>query len=284
MKILKNIFVTGGLLIIIVILILHIVSTQKNNLGYMYDNAKREIRNILGIEYKLETSKALESERISVKEELSYKFFEEFNKNHRERVNNGDYEEYDKNLKQLYKEAKTRDEADSFEYKLSGGLESIEANVLSSYLVYNEAELKIPDNVWHGLSKTKAFHDDNGELLEGYAYLVVDIKVTNTSGKDIDMIMTNPGMDIFFLDEGELYYNSLVCLFFSFQPGESEQRAAYYYNFNVGESFTSSYVFAVPIVAFEYFDCCLAVCPAGNGAFPTHLTTMIILESLRTIK
>ncbi len=277
----KNIFITVVLLVVIAVLVSHIVSSQKNILGYMYNNAKREIRNLLGTEYSSETSETLEN----VKEKPDYNFFKEFNRNHLERAKDEESSdaELDRNLKALYKEAQ-QDKTNMFEYKRGTGRESIQAEVLKSYLVYNESELDIPDNIWVGLSKTKFFHDNDGKLFDGYAYLVVELKVTNTSSEDIGLINTSPGMEIFFLDKGELYYRSFVCLFHSFQPGDSEKNASNYYNFKTGDSFTSSYVFAVPVVAFDYFECCLAVCPPGNGVYPLKMAAMVIIDELRSQK
>ncbi len=187
--------------------------------------------------------------------------------------------ETNENLKLLYKETEEGGNTSIFNYKSVCNGEDIQAKVLSSYLVYDASKLDIPTNNWVGLSKSKAFYTNDGKLREGYAYCVVELQVTNTSNQDIGLIMTNPAMELHFLDENAGRYWLSLCCYFSYQPGDSEKNAAKLYGFEVNESFVSKYVFTVPVSAFKYFRCCLVVSPGGSGTFIPKYSTMVVLDS-----
>ena len=231
---------------------------------------------------ELQYNNDAEKEYVNDKEYEVFRNYNETIQNILADKNNYNYattKEINENLILLYKEAKERGTTNIFKYKNVCNGEDIQAKVLSSYLLYDSSELDISTNSLVGLSKSKVFHDNEGKLKEGYAYCVVELQVTNTSTQEIGLIMTNPAMELHFLDENAERYWSSLCCYFSYQPGDSEKNAAKLYGFGVNESFVSKYVFTVPVSAFKYFKCCLVVSPRGSGMFVPKYSTMVVLDS-----
>ena len=285
MKKKHNHLLTVILLLITALMFAFYFAKNINQIKKKYYTAKKEVEDFLGIE----TSPAQDfySSSDTVKTPLTgYSYFEAFNKNFHKKMEDeldgGTYRELDKNLKELYKSAKKHAENDDRDYNLSLiTKKSISFKVTNVTLTKNKEDIPIPEDSVRGISTSKNFHDENGDLKEGYSYCIVELQVTNTGETDIAEIYTNPAMEIFFMDNaGEVYYRSMNTLFASFQPGEGTKLYRLE-NFKKGDSYKSSYVMAIYDSGLEYFDPCFVVCPPGNGAYPASGSTMVILDSLK---
>ena len=281
----KNLIITLVLFAVVAGFIVYIFNNEYGFFRTAYEDIRDDAEELLGIDKPVETHPPVEVPDFIGQENPDYTVFEEFNKNlHAIANDTSDYENsyltkrLMSNLKELYT-SKSGTEHSSVDYYTNASNDAISLKVIESYITYNEDSIEIPTNTWVGFEKYNDCHKANGELLDGYAYCIVKTEITNTSNKDIGLIMTNPSTSLNFLDEsGELYWNVSVCNYISLQPGDSEKYAYYYYDFKVGETITNSFVYTIPVAALEFFECCFCVNGLGSSGYQPETSSMVILD------
>lgn len=281
----KNLIITLVLLAIVTGFIIYIFNNEYGFFRTAYEDIKDDAEELLGIDKPVETHPPVEVPDYIGQENPDYTVFEEFNKNlHAIANNTNNYENSYltkrrmDNLKELYT-SKAGAEYSSVNYYTKNSTDAISLKVIESYITYNDDVIEIPDNIWAGFDKFDSSHTADGELLDGYVYCVVTTEITNSGSDDIGLIMTNPISSLNFMDDkGELYWSVNVPNFISFQPGDSEKYAHYYYDFSVGDTITNTFVYTVPVAAFEYFDCCFTVNGLGSSGYDPETSSMVILD------
>lgn len=284
MKKKQNYLLTVILLLITVLMVCFFWAENKDHYKKLVKDQVKDIADNFGIEIFEPEQLILLDTHFDM---IDYNSFVAFNHNQHEHAEkdgeNNRHKTFLENINSLYVSAKDFSEYDERDYIRNSGEEllPITFKVTDSYLTKNEAELNIPDNQYATFSKSGIGFDENDNMRDGYSYCVVEIQVTNTSDRTISRMITFPNPEIFFCDEtGDLFYRTTTCLYNSYQPGEGPQ--AYHLDeFKAGDAFTTYVVFAVPDLAFKYFDCCFAIVPPGNGSFPPEMSTMVILDSMK---
>lgn len=281
----KNLIIILTLLVIVTGFVIYIFNNEYGYFRTAYDNVRSNIRNLIGGKDTPETTPHIETPDYIGQEDPDYTVFQKYNDHLHSIANNtSDYENsyltkrLMDNLKELYN-SKAGSKSDTANYFTDGSDTPIILKVTKSHITRSEKDIEIPTNIWSGFKKLEGFYTESGELLDGYAYCVVTTEITNTGNNDIGLILTNPTTSLNFMnEEGEIYWAANLCNFISFQPGSTEKHAYYYYNFKSGETITNSFVYTVPVAAFEFFDCCFTVNGFGNSGYPPETSSMILLD------
>lgn len=208
-----------------------------------------------------------------------YPNFRDFNENQTKEGKYGYlyFRSTSRNLKKLYAES-IKSSNNSTDYPLAPDVSPLTLTVVNTSTTEKESDFVPNEENWVKFNKSKNTHSEDGRLKDNYVYFVAELKISNTSESDVDLIMTNPAMMLHFLDKnGERFWYS-PCSFFSYQPGDSERNAAKIFGFKKGDSFTSKYVFVIPRAALKYFDCCLTVSALGDTSCDPDYTAMLILD------
>lgn len=222
-----------------------------------------------------------ENEADKVEDDPFYPNFLNFNENQTRENTMGFlyFRSTSSNLKKLYAQSIKSIDKTSVEYPLEPGKAPLTLSVINAFTTEEVTDFVPDDKLWVRFNKSEYTHSEDGRLKDEYVYYVTELKISNTSDSDVELIMTNPAMMLHFLDKnGERFWYT-PCSFFSYQPGDSERNAAKLFDFKKGASFTSKYVFVVPRAALKYFNCCLTVSAEGDTSCDPDYTAMLVLEN-----
>lgn len=126
-------------------------------------------------------------------------------------------------------------------------------------------------------------YDENGEKRDGWTYLSITVRITNTGNTSLDQyFLYGFAPYLYFLDEeGEEYYELNSPNYCTFQPGNTTQHAFYYADFEAGSSFENTYILTVPKAAVSQKTMVLIWNPDGVSTYPTENYSLINLGGLK---